>query len=303
MNGSSGLAPTTRVAIIGAGVMGEALVRALLKAGLVEAGRMVAADKSPQRLEHMERTYQVPCVADNARAAQLSDVVVIAVKPQHLAEALEEMAPAVQPDRHLVLSIVAGVSTASLERFLPPGTPVVRAMPNTAASVGQAATGLCAGRFATEGHRRTATALLEAVGRVVWVPEHLMDAVTGLSGSGPAYGFLVIEALAEGGIAAGLPREEATLLAAASLLGAATLALESGRHPAELRQQVTSPAGTTAAGLLSLESRAVRAAFIEAVLAASRRARELGESVRDELERRQVRPTVRPEALERPEGR
>jgi len=273
-----------RVAIVGTGAMGEAFVRQLLGNGRLAVRDLVAADKSAQRREYIGRTYGVEVTDDNAEAAGKAEVLVIAVKPQHLAEALAEMQPAVRPERHVVISIVAGVSTDLLESYLPHGTPVLRAMPNLAAWVGQAATGLCAGRHVLPPHRDLAAGLLEAVGRVVWVPERLMDAVTGLSGSGPAYGCLVIEALTEGGIAAGLSREDAQVLAATALLGAAAMVLETGRHPADLRQQVTSPGGTTAAGLLALEARAVRAAFVEAVLAATRRAAELGQLASKGLE-------------------
>lgn len=267
-----------RVAVIGAGAMGEAFIRGLLRAGLTTREGIVAADKSAERRSYIEQTYQVTVTADNARAVRSCDVVIVAVKPQHVAEALEELAPAVEPGRHLIVSIAAGVPTAAIERHLPAGTAVIRAMPNTPALVGQAATGLCPGRFAGEQEERRALRLFEAIGRAVRVPESLMDAVTGLSGSGPAYACLVLEALMEGGLAAGLSRQDALFLAAQTLAGTARMVLETGRHPAELRNQVTSPAGTTAAGLLALESRAVRAAFIEAVLAATRRSRELGEA-------------------------
>ena len=267
-----------RVAFIGAGAMGEALIRGLLRAGRVAADGMVAADKSPQRREHVASEYGVQVTDDNARAIAGCSMVVLAVKPQHLEQALEELAPAVRPGQHLVLSVAAGVPTRAIEARLPEGTAVLRAMPNTAAAVGESATALCRGRHATDEDEKKGIWLLEAIGRVVVVPEPLMDAVTGLSGSGPAYAFLVVEALTEGGVAAGLPREQALVLAAQTLLGAARLVLETGRHPAELRQQVMSPAGTTAAGLLALERAGVKAAFWEAVLAASRRSRELGEA-------------------------
>lgn len=274
-----GRAPVAqRVAVIGAGAMGEAFIRGLLRAGLSSREDVVAADKSEERRAYIERTYQVEVTADNAQAVRSCDVAVVAVKPQHVAQALQELAPAVEPGRHLIISVAAGIPTAAIERHLPAGTAVIRAMPNTPALVGQAATGLCPGRFATPEDESRALRLFEAIGRAVRVPESLMDAVTGLSGSGPAYVCLVLEALTEGGLAAGLSRQDALFLAAQTLAGTAQMVLETGRHPAELRNQVTSPAGTTAAGLLVLESRAVRAAFIEAVLAATRRSRELGEA-------------------------
>lgn len=267
-----------RVAIIGAGVMGEAFIRGLLRAELLTRDQLIAADKSAERRHHIQQTYGVQVTADNAEACRHADTAVVAVKPQHIVEALRELAPAVDPQRHLVISIAAGVPTAFLERRLPPGTPVVRAMPNIAALVGQAASALCCGAFAHAAHQERARRIFEAIGQTVTVPENLMDAVTGLSGSGPAYAYLMVEALMEGGIAAGLSRDAALFLAAQTLAGAARMVLETGRHPAELRNWVTSPAGTTAAGLRVLESRGVRGALIDAVLAGTRRSRELGAS-------------------------
>ena len=267
-----------RVAVIGSGAMGEAFIRGLLRGGLATREEIVATDKSPERRSHVEQGYGVLVTDDNAEALRSADTAVVAVKPQNIVEALREMAPAVDPGRHLVISIAAGVPTAAIERRLPPGTPVVRAMPNIAALVGQAATGLCRGTFAQESHLQRALRIFEAIGRAVVVPEGLMDAVTGLSGSGPAYAYLVIEALADGGVAAGLSRDAALFLAAQTLAGAARMVLDTGRHPAELRNWVTSPAGTTAAGLTVLESRGVRGALMEAVLAGTRRSRELGEA-------------------------
>lgn len=267
-----------RVAVIGSGAMGEAFIRGLLRGGFLTRDEIVATDKSPERRAHIEQGYGVLVTADNAEALRSADTAVVAVKPQNIVEALREMAPAVDVERHLIISIAAGVPTAAIERRLPPGTPVVRAMPNIAALVGQAATGLCQGAFAREQHLQRALKIFEAIGRAVVVPEHLMDAVTGLSGSGPAYAYLMVEALADGGVAAGLSREAALFLAAQTLAGAARMVLETGRHPAELRNWVTSPAGTTAAGLTVLESRGIRGALMEAVLVGTRRSRELGEA-------------------------
>ncbi|MEW6048367.1 MAG: pyrroline-5-carboxylate reductase [Bacillota bacterium] len=267
-----------RVAVIGSGAMGEAFIRGLLRGGFVTRDELVATDKSPERCAHIEQSYGVLVTADNAEALRSADTAVVAVKPQNIVEALRELAPAVEVGRHLVVSIAAGVPTAAIEKRLPPGTAVVRAMPNIAALVGQAATGLCRGSFAHDSHLKRAQKLFEAIGRAVVVPENLMDAVTGLSGSGPAYAYLVVEALADGGVAAGLSREAALFLAAQTLAGAARMVLDTGRHPAELRNWVTSPAGTTAAGLTVLESRGIRGALMEAVLAGTRRSRELGEA-------------------------
>ncbi|WP_324717648.1 pyrroline-5-carboxylate reductase [Carboxydochorda subterranea] len=267
-----------RVAVIGAGAMGEAFIRGLLRGGFVNREQLVATDKSNERRAHVEQSYGILVTLDNAEALRTADTAVVAVKPQNIVEALRELAPAVEPQRHLIISIAAGVPTSTIERRLPPGTPVVRAMPNIAALVGQAATALCKGTFAQDAHLQRALGIFEAIGRAVVVGEALMDAVTGLSGSGPAYAYLMIEALADGGVAAGLSREAAMFLAAQTLAGAARMVLDTGRHPAELRNWVTSPAGTTAAGLTVLESRGVRGALMEAVLAGTRRSRELGEA-------------------------
>lgn len=267
-----------RVAVIGSGAMGEAFIRGLLRGGFVGRDELVASDRSSERRAHIEQAYGILTMQDNAEALRTADTAVVAVKPQNIAEALRELAASVEPSRHLVISIAAGVPTATIEKRLPPTTPVVRAMPNIAGLVGQAATALCKGSYAQEAHLARALRIFEAIGRAVVVPEGLMDAVTGLSGSGPAYAYLMVEALADGGVAAGLSRDVALFLAAQTLAGAARMVLDTGRHPAELRNWVTSPAGTTAAGLTVLESRGVRGALMEAVLAGTRRAGELGEA-------------------------
>lgn len=254
--------------IIGGGRMGEALVTGLVAADPERPIRVVEAVAA--RADELAAMFPTIQVADTVADA---DGTVLAVKPHHVVAVCGELA-AVEPGR--VLSIAAGVTLSTIEGALPAGTPVVRAMPNTPALVGKGAAAIAAGTAATAEDIDWAESVLSAVGVVSRVPETLLDAVTGLSGSGPAYVFVVLDALIEGGVAAGLPRDVAESLAGQTLLGAASLYLEGDQSPGELRAAVTSPGGTTAAGLQVLEQRAVRSAFIDAVLAARDRAVELG---------------------------
>jgi pyrroline-5-carboxylate reductase len=246
--------------------MGEALL-----GGLVAAGREVAVVEvyEPRRIELAEAYPDVAVVAEPVAA----DGAVIVVKPGDVATAARAAAEA---GAQRLLSVAAGITTQAIEAAIGRELPVVRAMPNTPALVGAGAAAISAGAFAGEEDLAWAEAILSAVGVVERVPEKLQDAVTGVSGSGPAYVFLVAEALAEGGVLAGLPRATAETLAFQTLLGAAKLLVESGENPAALRAAVTSPGGTTAAGLRALEAHGVRSAFLEAVLAATERSRELG---------------------------
>jgi pyrroline-5-carboxylate reductase len=258
--------------------MGGALAGGLLAAGR-PAGSIRASDPDPDRRRALEESRSIPCGADNRSLVDESDLVVLAVKPAQVATVLRELGGAGEAGlaRPLWVSIAAGVSLASLTSDLPPRTRAVRAMPNTPALVGEGATAFAANPEATEADRAAARALFEAVGTVWEAPrEELLDAVTGLSGSGPAYVFVLLEALADAGVRVGLPRDAAGTLATQTVLGAARLALETGRHPAALRDQVTSPGGTTIAGLERLEAAGFRSAIHDAVEAATRRSRELG---------------------------
>jgi pyrroline-5-carboxylate reductase len=261
------------VAVLGGGRMGEALVAGLLdsgKADVIEVVEVVAG-----RREELAKAHPALRVVDDPSALTPGPaVVVVAVKPGDVGTALAAAAGTLAPDT-LVLSIAAGVPTDVLESHLA-GQPVVRAMPNTPALVRCGATAIAAGTQATAEHLEQAAELLSAVGIVVRVPEHLLDAVTGLSGSGPAYVFLVAEALVEAGVLVGLPRDVAAALVHQTLLGSATLLAGSDDGPEALRAAVTSPGGTTAAGLRALEARALRAAVADAVVAATERSRELG---------------------------
>lgn len=256
-----------RLVVVGGGRMGEALIGGLLDAGFANADEMAVVEKVEARRKELQDRYPGLTVSDTAAEA---DGAVLAVKPGDVQQACRELKAG------RVLSIAAGVTIPSLEGWLPPNTPVVRAMPNTPALVGAGAAAISAGTSAGQADLDWATEILRAVGSVVTLPEHLLDAVTGLSGSGPAYVFLVAEALIEAGVLAGLPRPTSETLAVQTLLGAARLLAETGETPETLRANVTSPGGTTAAGLRALEAHGVRAAFLDAVMAATERSRELG---------------------------
>ncbi len=268
-----------RIGFIGAGAMAEALVAGLRAAGIPGAN-LWAADPDPSRCKRLADRHQVQTTDDNAVVVTHSDVMVIAVKPAVVAPALAALAsnPDVDVTRPLWISIAAGVPMARLETALTSRARIVRAMPNTPALVQAGATALCGNALATPADLATARSLFDGVGISWEAPtEDLLDAVTGLSGSGPAYVFVFLEALGDAGVRMGLPRDAAYTLAIQTVYGAAKLALETGRHPAELKEQVTSPGGTTLAGLERLEAGGLRAAVHEAVAAATRRSRELGE--------------------------
>lgn len=265
----------SQLALLGGGRMGEALVGGLLDAGW-EPESLTVAEIDPDRRRSLEQRFpEVRIAPTPAWAAAEADVVVVAVKPGDVPDALEQCLTTLKTDA-LVISIAAGVTLATLEAAAP-DRPVVRAMPNTAALVRKGAAAVSAGTLADESHLELAERILGAVGVVVRVPESLLDAVTGLSGSGPAYVFLVAEAMIEAGVLVGLPRETSFTLVQQTLLGAAVLLADGDEGPEMLRAAVTSPGGTTAAGLARLEAHGVRAALMEAVQAATKRSRELGE--------------------------
>ncbi len=255
--------------------MAEAILRGILEAGLAEPEDVTASDPMPERREALA-ALGARVVAENAAAAADADVVLLAVKPQVLAAALSEIRPVLRRDQ-LVVSIAAGVPLAKIESLLPAPVPVVRVMPNVLASVRAGAAGIATGGEAGAEHVAVVREIFATVGAVHEAPEALLDAVTGLSGSGPAYVLLMIEALADGGVLSGLPRALALELATQTVLGTARLVQESSEHPAVWRDRVATPGGTTIAGLAELESSGVRGAFIRAVAAATRRARELSE--------------------------
>jgi pyrroline-5-carboxylate reductase len=263
-----------RIGFLGAGAMGEALAGGLVAAGVPRDGIQLA-DPDAARREVVAKTLGVGTCADNAALVASSDVVVLAVKPGLVAQVLSQ--DGVASARPLWISIAAGVSLAKLAAALPPGARLVRAMPNTPALVRAGATAWVANAAATPDDHGVAQALFECAGFAWEAPdESLLDAVTGLSGSGPAYVFVFLEALADAGVRVGLPRDAAQRLAIETVLGAALLARETGVHPAQLKDRVTSPGGTTIAGLARLEAAGFRAALLDAVEAATRRSRELG---------------------------
>jgi pyrroline-5-carboxylate reductase len=263
------------IAFLGAGNMARALVEGCLGRGGFTAQQLAATDVSEPARTKIERELGVRVFRSNAEAVRWASVIVLAVKPQVLPLVLAEIGPQLTPD-HLVISIAAGVGSERLREGLDGHARVLRAMPNMPATVGAGATAIAAGGGATPDDLTFAKALFESVGEVVVVPESSMDAVTGLSGSGPAYAFVAIEALSDAGVRAGLTREVATKLAAQTLLGAARMVLESGEHPAKLKDMVTSPGGTTIAGLAAAERAGLRHALYAAVEAAVARAKELG---------------------------
>lgn len=260
------------IAILGAGVMGGTLVAALVRSGH-RPSDIVVADRTAERAAHvaLERGARHE---DAEQAVASARTVVLAVKPQDMSDLIDQVREHVQPGT-LVVSIAAGITTDFLERRLPEGTSVVRVMPNTPALVDQGMSALSPGRHCTPEHLAQARALLEHVGRVVVLDEGHQDAVTAISGSGPAYIFYVVEAMIEAGVLLGLPRETATELVVQTLYGAATMIRETGQHPTVLREQVSSPGGTSVAALRALEDHKVRAAFLTAMEAAAVRSREL----------------------------
>jgi len=259
------------IGVLGVGAMGSALVRGWVTAGVVAPTQIKALDLDTARVGALVDQLGIAAASSPADLAA-ADVVLLAVKPADVAQAV---ADALAGFKGLLISICAGVTIARLET-LSPSAAVIRVMPNTAAMVGAAASGYARGTRATAEHAEVAQALLSAVGLAVEVKEALLNAVTGLSGSGPAYIYLAIEALADGGVRCGLPRATALALAAQTVLGAARMVLETGEHPGSLKDKVTSPAGTTIEGLAVLEQSAFRSALIEAVTAATERAGELG---------------------------
>jgi len=265
------------IAFIGAGNMGEALIRGLLAAKTVPSSRIIAADVRAERREHFMSSVGVQAINDNAEAVKAADIVLVAVKPQQMSEVLAGIKSAMS-DSKLVVSIAAGVTTARVERELGGRVRVVRVMPNTPALVGAGAAALAKGANATDDDLTTAERILGAVGIVVRVEESLMDAVTALSGSGPAYVFFVTEALSRAGVAAGLDEALAKKLAIQSVSGAAKLMVESGEEPESLRHKVTSPGGTTEAALKVLGEGKLVDLFARAILAAQKRSRELSGS-------------------------
>ena len=270
-----GMSVEHTIAFIGAGNMAGALIRGLISTGTVSSDRIIAADPDEARLRSLETELEIGVTGDNAEAVKKATVVVLATKPQVLPQVLGGLATAMGPDT-LLISIAAGISTGMIERAFPDGARVVRTMPNTPALVGAGATAIAAGSHATDDDLGLAETLFRSVGISVRVPEDQIDAVTGLSGSGPAYVFAMIEALRDAGAREGLPEETALRLASQTVFGAARLLLDGDEAPEVLRDRVTSPGGTTRAGLDALAAAGFSDAIVGAVRAATRRSVELG---------------------------
>jgi len=263
-----------RVGFIGGGAMAEALITGFTGAGRVKPDQLMVSDISEKRREYLGQRFGIGVTADNREVVQGSDILIIAVKPFAVGDVLADAGGHIN-ERHTVISIAAGVATGQIERLLVGKVPVVRVMPNTPALIGAGATAVCGGRGASDRHIDLALKLFGSVGLAVQVTENMMDAVTGLSGSGPAYMYIIAEAMTDAGVRAGLPRDTALALACQTMLGAARMILETGKHPAVLKDMVTTPGGTTIEGRFALEEGNLRAVIGKAVESACRRSKQM----------------------------
>jgi len=265
-----------KLGFIGGGAMAEALIKGLLNAGLVEPDHLAVAEINEVRREYIGKQYQIGVTDDAKMVARSVDVLFLTIKPQVIQLVLAQIGPVV-PAQTTVISVAAGITLTTLQEKMP-GVPIVRVMPNTPVAVGEGMAAYALGEYADASAGQLAGLIFSSVGKAVAVEEGAMDAITGLSGSGPAYAFLMIDALADAGVRVGLSRQVAIQSAAQTLLGAAKMVLETGEHPARLRDMVTSPAGTTIAGVHVLEQGGVRGALMDAVVAATQRSKEMGNS-------------------------
>jgi pyrroline-5-carboxylate reductase len=266
--------PNLRIAVIGTGKMGGILVQAFLQSGLIPPTQLTATVAHTERADSLSTLFGIPVTTDNLAAARDADIILLGVKPQQMADVVRQIAPALYPNK-LLISFAASVKTSAIEAATGGRIPVIRAMPNTPAKLGAGITAISRGGYVTDEQMALAEAIFSTVGRTVIVDEKHMDAVTGLSGSGPAFLYIIIEALAEAGVNVGLPRDTATLLAAQTAFGAAKMVLETGSHPALLKDEVTTPGGCTVDGILELEEGGLRVTLIKAVKRATERARQL----------------------------
>ena len=267
------------LAILGAGVMGETVLSGLLRAGW-HADQIVATDRRLERQHELTAKYGIKMLENTVAVAE-AETVILVVKPQDMNDLLNEISQSIKPGA-LVVSLAAGIDTAFIESRLPEGVAVVRVMPNTPAQVDEGMAAISPGSHSTQDHLDRVTEILSATGRVITVPERYQDAVTAISGTGPAYLFFVVEAMIEAGVHLGLPRDTATELVVQTMLGSAKLLRETGEHPTVLRERVTSPGGTTAAAVRELEDHKVRAAFLRAMEAARDRSRDLAAAARED---------------------
>ncbi len=262
------------IGFIGGGVMGEAMLKGIL-ASEVDPKTVLVCDHKAAKLKYFQKVYGVETTSENEEVAEKCESIILAVKPQNLDEIIEHCTASFRAKKKLLISVLAGVTTMKLEQLFPGGTKVIRAMPNTPAVVGAGAIVLAMGKYAKEEDIKFARSVFGKMGSITILPEKLLNAVTGLSGSGPAFVALIIEALTDGGVLAGLPREVAVKLALDTVAGTVIQLEESGMHPAQLKDKVTSPGGTTIYGMLQLEKSGVRGTIMEAVRAAAKRAEEL----------------------------
>ncbi len=266
-----------RLGFIGGGKMGEALVKGILRAKLVSADKIIVSDVDKKRCQILEKETGIKTTQENKKVTSGSDIIILAIKPNVMGDILEELKSDITPE-HLVVSIAAGIPLSFIESFLNKGCRAIRVMPNTPCLVGETAAGYALGKNATQNDGELVGHLLNAVGKSFLLEEKHLDAVTGLSGSGPAFIYMVIEALADGGVKMGLPRNVSTTLAAQTAFGAAKMVLEAGMHIGELKDFVTSPGGTTIEGLHALEKGGIRNALINAVEVATKKSKRLGKA-------------------------
>ena len=267
------------IGFIGTGNMGEALIAGILKAKFIRANQVLVFDSDGERLRSIQQKYRIKKASGNPHLCSQCDTIILCIKPQSMKEVIEEISESLDTSK-LLISIAAGIPLFAIEAYARKQLRLIRVMPNIAVLVQEGASAIARGNLATDADLKLAKAIFDCVGKSITINESLMDAVTGLSGSGPAYVFLVIEALTESGVHLGMTRAEAFMLATQTVTGAVKLLSETGQHPALLREKVTSPGGTTAAGLYKLEEGGLRKIMMEAVKAAAQRAKELGEKVR-----------------------
>jgi len=266
-----------KIAVLGAGKLGEILIKGLLEAGVINIANVRITAGHQQRLDELRERFNVAGSLSNKIAAAAADIIILAVKPQTVPIVLSEIGDDLRPSQ-ILISVAASVSAAFIEKHLAAAVPVIRAMPNTPCLLKKGMTGIAAGKNASREHLELAKFIFDAVGRTIVADEKHMDAITGLSASGPAFIYIVIESLAEGGVKVGLPRDVATELAAQTVIGAGSMVLETSEHPAKLKDMVTTPAGCTIDGILELEEGGLRVTLIKAVVKATQRAKELLET-------------------------
>ena len=263
-----------KIAVIGAGHMGAALIGGMVRAKLAPAKNITATRRNPEALEALKKDWGVNTATDNRKAAAEADIIILAVKPQVSAAVMAELAPAIKSS-HLVISLMAGITTKTIAQKLGQPCAVVRSMPNTPCLVDAGATAIAPGAHASDKDLALAERIFSSVGKVVTLPESALDAVTGLSGTGPVYIFMVIEAMIDGGVKMGIPRDVAAKLAAQTVFGAAKLVIETGKHPAILKDEVTTPGGTAINAIHMLETKGLRSVIIDAIVTATQRSQEL----------------------------